>query len=59
MKYNNTSFTEGACKNMSFSKFKELYSVHLKGHDLENVFAELGGKMPKKVAKKVKEDGGD
>jgi len=59
MKYNNTSFTKDACKNMSFSKFKELYSVLLKGCDLEKVFAELGGTMPKKATKKVKEDGGD
>lgn len=55
MKYNNTSFSKNACENMSFTRFKELFSEKLKGHDLEKIFAELGGKMPKR-SKKVDND---
>jgi len=48
MKYNNTSFSKNACSNMTLSRFKLLYSDKLKGYDLRKVFAELGGKQPKK-----------
>ena len=54
MKYNNTSFKEGACEGMPFSRFKTLFAEKLKGHDLEEVFTSLGGKITKKP--KNKED---
>ncbi len=55
MKYNNTSFNTDACKNMSFTRFEELFSEKLKGHDLAKVFAELGGTVAKKRKREDKE----
>lgn len=51
MKYNRTSFMKDACKGMTFSSFKATYSNQLTGHKLEDVFTELGGKLPKKAKK--------
>lgn len=50
-KIGNTSFSENACKDWTFAKFKEVYSGLIKGVSLEEAFKAAGGTMPKKKKK--------